>query len=176
MLMTLTVPYQIQNAPLQTASISLGCSAVQVGGQPPVPIPRASTWFEEEAALRLIADLESLEVGWDGYGAIPIPSEVRNNALAAISQIAAWQGKIPVPTITPRAVGTIGLTWEGEMGEAYLELGKTRITGFIEKPASPDIFIDGEASNIEGLVFVKIYESLFGSRSNAPVTDLALAI
>jgi hypothetical protein len=77
-----------------------------------------------------LKDLRELEEDWDGYGGLPPSRE----SVATVAIIIEWLDRFAsfeVPEIGPHSNGTIGLTWEAPGREAYLEVGKTRYTGYL---------------------------------------------
>jgi hypothetical protein len=128
--------------------------------------------FEIEEAKRQIAELRMLANNWDGYGAIPIQENTKNNALAAADQVLQWA---PFPAdIAPNPNGTISLEWETEYGTAHLEIGLTRYSFYMDRRGGTTLGCDGAADDIVPQLGVLIFSSLFPPPpGTAAVTSVA---
>ncbi|QDQ85800.1 hypothetical protein [Paraburkholderia megapolitana] len=83
-----------------------------------------------EQCVEEIDRLESLEDGWDGYGGLGIGSEAIGAARLACARFSV--ANLPVPDISPKSGGTIGLSWDLEDAEAYIEIGNTTFSGYLK--------------------------------------------
>jgi len=123
-----------------------------------------------------VEELSRMPAGWDGYGALPISSKTKYNALQALRGILAHA---PTPDITPNSNGTLSFEWETERGFAHLEVGQTRLSFYIELASAEPVFLD---SSCEGLLIAAIRvgflvsSNLFPWRSTpASITMVRLA-
>jgi hypothetical protein len=115
--------------------------------------------FELEEAKRQITELTTLKDNWDGYGAVHIQENTKNNALAAADQILRFS---PFPTdIAPNSNGTISLDWETKFGAAHLEVGLSRYSFYMDTNVGASLFCDGSAENVVPQLGILISSSLF---------------
>lgn len=134
---------------------------------------RPSGWraiFDMPVPRTRLADFESLPSDWDGYGALPISEQVRQNAEALLSLFSGFSPSLPPPEIAPHANGTISLEWEVGQAEAYLEIGKTRISGYIRSQAGETYLIEGNADEVDETLARLLEEHIY------PCTELALPV
>lgn len=93
-----------------------------------------SSSIRDESRKR-VEEFFLLKDGWDGYGAYAPAGVVCGNALRLVDTLAQFPN-VPSPEITPSSNGTVLFSWENQGGEAILEVGETKFTGFIRKSGS----------------------------------------
>jgi hypothetical protein len=114
--------------------------------------------FELDEAKAEITTIAGLPANWDGYNALPIQQETKNNALAAAAQILTWA---PTSDISPNPNGTISMEWESDYGLAYLEIGKTKYSFFIDRKCGTTLYSDGAADTLLPYLGLLIQSTLF---------------
>jgi len=92
-----------------------------------------------------LEELYRMPAGWDGYGALPISSTTKYNALQALRGIIPHA---PTPDITPNPNGTISYEWETDRGVAHLEIGQTRLSFYIELVSGEPVLLDSSCENL----------------------------
>jgi hypothetical protein len=97
-----------------------------------------------KTARESINELGSLQDNWDGYGASPISDQARRHASLFIDMIEAAPSGVPIPEVSPTPSGTIAFEWETHDGQAYLEIGNTRYSGYIKLDRQAPTFIHGQ--------------------------------
>ena len=105
-------------------------------------------------------DFLTLENDWDGYGSVAIDSIVVNNSIRIIDILQANKWIRYVPDVSPVASGTISLSWEYNDIEAYLEIGRTRYSGYIQNDNQAPIMIEGELDTFEVTLFYHFIDNL----------------
>ena len=108
----------------------------------------------------IIKEFSSLENNWDGYGSIAIDTSVTNNAIRIIDILQANKWIKYVPDVSPVASGTISLSWEYNDIEAYLEIGKTRYSGYIQNDNYDPTMIEGKLDSFEATLFCDFIDNL----------------
>lgn len=81
------------------------------------------------AVLSKLAELAKLEDGWydqDSVGISPLVIERSRNVIER-----ALQAGLPKPELTPTLHGTISVEWETINASVYLEIGRTKMNGFL---------------------------------------------
>jgi hypothetical protein len=111
-------------------------------------------------AISLVGDFGTLRGGWDGYGARPISDKVIQNTISTLTELASVR-EMPAPGISPEVMGTISMAWKSYSGEAYLEIGETRYSGYIEMESGEAIYLQGDAAGTKSPALLTIYERLF---------------
>ena len=114
--------------------------------------------FELQEAKRAIEEISRLPENWDGYGAIPILSQTKKNALATAE---AMLNSVPVPDVAPNSNGTISMEWESGVGVAFLEIGQSRYAFYIDRLEGGPILADGPADEIPPYLGLLISSILF---------------
>jgi hypothetical protein len=101
--------------------------------RPPVLFEQlyASTSVPSLQTRNRIARIRTLRDGWAGPSSIQIDELVLQRAVSALEVIAKSK-TLPDPEITPNDNGTISFEWENANLCIYLEIGKTRVKGFIQ--------------------------------------------
>ncbi|WP_154234291.1 hypothetical protein [Burkholderia pseudomallei] len=111
-----------------------------------VPEIRVSLFEAWERCVDEIANLASLESDWDGYGACPIGDLAVAAALRACGLF--YASNLPVPEVSPKSAGTIGLSWDFPDSEAYIEIGNTKYSGYLVIENFEPALFSGEADEI----------------------------
>jgi hypothetical protein len=117
----------------------------------------AARFEEAKAARTLVNELETLGDNWDGYGASPITPQTCTNARGLIDMIEASPHKVPIPEIAPTPSGTISFEWETDEVVLYLEVGNTRVSGYIKMDRNPPTYLHGRVHDLDqqSLTFVQ---------------------
>jgi len=100
----------------------------------------SSARLQSNTAELIIESIGNLQVGWDGYGATPVSSDVCANAKKFLF---SSPSELSTPEITPTSSGTMNLEWTSNNADAYLEIGRTRYTGHIQSKNGETIYLDG---------------------------------
>lgn len=119
----------------------------------------------QTSAHHQIEALSKLEENWDGYGGLPTTRESRVYARRFLAHASP---AILNPEITPSSNGTIGLEWQSNHGEAYLEIGRTRYSGHIQPKHGGTIYIEGQSAFLgqdEAAVIQQLLYAASGSKS-----------
>lgn len=117
------------------------------------------------AAQKQLGEIAQLtEPNWDGYDALPVTTEAITAAQFLLQSLALTPG-LPMPQIVPRSSGTIGFAWENESGEAYIELGRTRYSGYIAPTNGTPTNFSGVISNVD-LTFLFIADQVLYARGS----------
>ncbi len=120
----------------QQISISLAEDNLQLWNQE-VPVRNDASQIyacygaEGSEARELIADLMRLKDGWFGEGSVAIDDKIIDRVAAALALISRVRN-LPRPEVTPTANGTVSLEWSNDSLSIYLELGKTKMIGFLQ--------------------------------------------
>src|SRR5262245_6918574 len=93
-----------------------------------MPHGRGAMRAELMEAKAKVEDFAAMPENWDGYGAIRIGFETKNNAQSALELILIYA---PAPDITPNSNGTISFEWETPHGVSHLEIGRTKFSFYI---------------------------------------------
>lgn len=81
------------------------------------------------SAQVLLEQLGQLKEDWDGYGGLAVAPDVCAHAQRFLAF--SPQGML-VPEVNPTSNGTVSLEWASNVGDAYLEIGRTRYSGHIQ--------------------------------------------
>ena len=161
-----------QSVDVQSVRTSFAAD-LPVSERPFVPYPLrvlvASTSRSYDYLIDLISEVVSLGSGWNGYDAVPISDSVAQNSAYLISELASLQFRLPAPAVSPEAMGTISMTWESQFGHAYLEVGESRYSGYIDPLAGEPIYSEGDARKSKFEFLSTIYERLFTSGQATPI-------
>lgn len=95
------------------------------------------------------------EPNWDGYGALRISTETKDNALTAIRSILPVA---PTPEISPNSNGTLSFEWETREGKAHMEIGRTRYSFYVNPRNGVPILYEGAVDDVS-----RIHGSLVAS-------------
>lgn len=86
-----------------------------------------------------IARVATLQDGWYGNGSVGVGPEVLSRTRSTAKKIGQVRG-LTAPELTPTDNGTVSMEWETASISVYIEIGKSRMNGFIE--------IDGQEPTI----------------------------
>jgi hypothetical protein len=84
---------------------------------------------ERRVAREKIEEFARLPENWDGYRAIRIRTETKQNAIGALEML---DDKVPMPDIIPNPNGMLSFEWESQAGIGHLEIGRTRFSFYIK--------------------------------------------
>jgi hypothetical protein len=102
-----------------------------------------STSLRNESIKR-VEQILMLKDGWDGYGGYAPSEAVCGHATQLINRLARNFPDLQSPDISPSSNGTLLLTWESKPGEAILEIGDLKFSGYVRR--SGDLVpLSGEA-------------------------------
>jgi hypothetical protein len=104
--------------------------------------------YEYPIALEAIEQASFAEPNWDGFGALPISGETKQNAKGAIERIISVA---PTPEINPNPNGTLSFQWGSNEGTAHMEIGRTRYSFYVSPRVGQPILFEGEVSSIQRL-------------------------
>jgi hypothetical protein len=134
------------------------------------PATEASELALIKAQLKEFAALSS---NWDGYGALKISSRACETVSALLEMSASL---MPLPNITPKAAGTIALEWQTSLADAYIEIGETRYSGYIEGKDSQPTFLENNVDAISPELLARISFALYPeSATSVPVSSIVAA-
>src|SRR5260370_41657564 len=101
---------------------------------------RGAMLAEYPVAFETVERVAFANANWDGYGALPVSAEAKQNALEAIKVILPVA---PTPEINPNPSGTLSFEWGTQLGNAHLEIGKTRYSFYVNPSLGEPIFLGG---------------------------------
>lgn len=104
-----------------------------------------------------------VDANWDGYGALPISLETKNNALNAINGILQVA---PAPEINPNPNGTLSFEWETKEGKAHMEIGRTRYSFYVNPRIGVPLLYEGlvdDVSRVHGILVASLLFPLAAS-------------
>ena len=116
---------------------------------------RGAMRAEFPVAEATIEQAAHTDANWDGYNALPISVEVKDNALHAIRNILPVA---PTPEIGPNPNGTLSFEWETGEGKAHLEIGRTQYSFYVSPRVGVPILFEGAADDVS-----RIHGSLVAS-------------
>ena len=123
--------------------------------------------YVKTAAVAEIESLSQLDEDWDGYGAVKISSETRNNALHILHTLPS---KLATPDIVPNPNGTISFEWENDKTVAHLEIGKTRFSLYVKPPNGNPALADGAALQFDATLSATIEALLYPPKDHSVST------
>ena len=100
------------------------------------------------AAFEQLKVFSTLDNNWDGYGGSRISEQAIRHARALLYTQLYSHAQLALPEITPTPNGTLVIEWQGQQGEAAVEIGNTRVSGVIKGENSPMICIAGESATL----------------------------
>jgi hypothetical protein len=115
--------------------------------------------------VKLFAEFKA---GWFGGESYEIPQKTIDRVIAVAHSLQLVEG-IPNPELTPNVNGTISLEWESTRGEAYLEYGKTRISGFVRVEDYPTQYIT-DVKSLPISFFSRLRDQLFPLSQSYSIT------
>jgi hypothetical protein len=86
---------------------------------------------------------------------------VISNTISALDEIGQIGGADVLPEISPQPLGVIALKWKTDSGEAYIEIGETRFSGYIELAGGKTYYLQGDARQSKLNALLIVYERLF---------------
>lgn len=96
------------------------------------------------AAIGVLAEIAALKDGWDGPGSVaPAPLVVENAAFAVRQLVRATAD---APEIVANDTGTIAFEWDWSGASAYMEIGQSRYSMFVEFDNRATQYFDGEVT------------------------------
>jgi hypothetical protein len=122
--------------------------------------------FAEFEAARSAINGAFGQGNWDGYGALAVSSEIKGNALEALTHLA---NSTCAPEITPNPNGTLSFEWESNQGIGILEIGRTRYSYYIQPHGGSPFLGDGNADQVNPAVGLLVDAVLFPKQTQ-PVT------
>jgi hypothetical protein len=122
---------------------------------------RGALRAEFPVAKATIEQASYKEPNWDGYGALPISIEAKDNALTAIRNILPVA---PTPEISPNPNGTLSFQWESVEGKAHMEIGRTQYSFYVSPRIGVPILFEGSVDDVS-----RIHGSLVASLLFPPV-------
>ena len=88
-----------------------------------------------EAILNRLSEIGDLKDNWDGYGAIAVPAQIKNNAEKFLSLLSRLQVEITeADDIYPTPYGTIVIEYNNERGLVSMEISQNQIGFFTDYP------------------------------------------
>jgi hypothetical protein len=116
---------------------------------------RGAMRAEFPVAQATIEQMAFTESNWDGYGALAISTQTKDNALSAIRNILPVA---PTPEISPNPNGTLSFEWETTEGKAHMEIGRTRYSFYVSPRVGVPILFEGAVHDVS-----RIHGSLVAS-------------
>jgi|ERR1700733_12765264 len=107
------------------------------------PISSISVDVERLSVLSTLASIGKLEDGWYGNDSVGISPIVVERAKSVIEN--SLQAGLPKPDITPTLHGTISVEWESRNASIYLEIGRTKMNGFLRTEGNEPTLISDVA-------------------------------
>lgn len=116
---------------------------------PCIAIPYAAAHQVERynQLIRQLDELSQLTDNWDGYGGAAIDPSALSQARRLLGAHIRNTRDLGMPEITPTANGTVALEWQEASGDALVEIGATRISGFIKPRAGNAVLLGGQGEN-----------------------------
>lgn len=132
----------------------------------------ANTQQNHDELIRFVHELSKLESNWDGYSALPISQKVIEHVSRLINAIKLYP-QLPDPEVSPKSNGTISVEWITRNGEAYIEIGNTRYSGYIKATDyKRPYFLEGNSDTIGAYTIFSIYSCLFST--SQPITPIKI--
>ena len=132
----------------------------------------AQAFAEFEVARDTIEHLAFPEANWDGYGAVGISKETKDNALAALQTLEAT---VSAPAIIPNPNGTLSFEWETEQGIGHLEIGRTRYSFYVRPNLGNTILLDGSAVQVKRFLGSVVEEMLYPKPPQPATANISAA-
>lgn len=109
---------------------------------------RGALRAEFPVAQATIKEVAYPQPNWDGYGALAISAEAKDNALNAIQGLLQVA---PTPEINPNPNGTLSFEWESGEGKAHLEIGQTQYSFYVNPRVGVPVLFEGPATDVNRL-------------------------
>jgi hypothetical protein len=119
---------------------------------------RGALRAELPVAKAVIEQVAFTEPNWDGYGALPISVETKDNALNALQNLLRVA---PTPDISPNPNGTLSFEWESGEGKAHMEIGRTQYSFYVSPRVGTPVLFEGLADDVSRLHGTMVASFLF---------------
>jgi hypothetical protein len=168
----LDVPLSVLNPPAVYQKVSTG----HMPAETLLSYPFIARWPAAEASelTRIktqLREFTTLPMNWDGYGAQKISQEACNTIDSLMDMIQRYS--MSLPSVTPKVAGTVAVEWQTSLGDAYLEIGKTRYSGYIEGKDSEPTFLEGNVDAISPELVATISFALYPENNTSdPVSSI----
>lgn len=168
----LDVPLSVLNPPAVYQKVSVGHMPAETLLSYPFiarcPAAEASELTRIKTQLREFA---ALPTNWDGYNAHKISQEACDTIDSLLDMI--QRCSMSLPSVTPKVAGTIAAEWQTSLGYAYLEIGKTRYSGYIEGKDSGPTFLEDNVDAIIPALVARISFALYPENNTSdPVSNI----
>jgi hypothetical protein len=130
--------------------------------------------FQSDQLQEEISAIARLRQNWDGYGAIPVSNNARQNTMAFVNSTAFANMNFGSPQVAPNPNGTMSVEWENAEGEAYVEFGDALASAFIKRTDGRPVYMHGNAAEIIALMPVLIQTYLTEADPNSIEPSTAL--
>jgi hypothetical protein len=124
-------------------------ATLSMGYQPSVVYSVVSAY---QQACDHLGELERLPDDWDGYGALRVSDEARNNAMSLIHSTCMHNLLAPSPTVSPNPNGTVSLEWQTDDREAYIEIGNTKASGYCRFSNQKPLYLQGSPEEVSAIL------------------------
>ena len=125
--------------------------------------------FAEYEAARHAIKQAFAQGNWDGYGALPIGEETKNNALGVLNYL---ETATNAPEVTLNPNGTLSFEWDTSQGCGQLEIGRTRYSFYVQPKGGLPYIDEGEVGEVKPLVGWLVDAVLY-PKPSSPVTARA---
>ncbi|MCY0389141.1 hypothetical protein OVY01_18505 [Robbsia sp. Bb-Pol-6] len=125
----------------------------------------ASSFMEWEHCLREIDKFANFENDWNGYGGVAIGADALAAARRVCAQLASTG--LPCPEVVPKSSGTIGFSWEFADTEAYLEIGNTTFSGYLQINNFEPALFSGDVDDFSPIYFYPLRNDASGVSSGS---------
>lgn len=85
---------------------------------------------------------------WDGYGGAEVSRRAIAQAKLIINSQFSLGSSLPVPEINPTPNGTVVIEWQEGRSEAAIEIGNSRVSGFVKGELGTPFWIRGDAQTL----------------------------
>jgi hypothetical protein len=177
------IPFSVEiPRPIDYCSISLICD----NSVPPELMPdnlcdlyrvwatRTTGYSIRRGMIEEIESFRNLGEGWLGPDSRKIPEETSDKVTNVAQTLENVEG-LPDPELTPTQNGTISLEWESNRGEAYVEFGKTRISGFLRIEDAPTLYFR-DVESIPASFYSEVRDLLYPSAQAHSITTIGTAL
>jgi len=131
------------------------------------PVSQSERYATAVEQLNVFSNLDN---NWDGYGGSRISEQAIDHARTLLYTQLYTQAHLALPEITPTPNGTLVIEWQGQHGEAAVEIGNTRVSGVIKRENSPTICIAGETAMLSN--YLPIFIAPFLNPESAKVAAI----
>jgi hypothetical protein len=127
-------------------------------------VTRCGYAFAEFEAARSAINGAFAQANWDGYGALPVSTEIKSNALEVLSHL---ENLTCAPEITPNPNGTLSFEWESNQGFGVIEIGRTRYSYYVHAHCGSPFLGAGNAEEVNPAVGLLVDALLFPKPSQS---------